>query len=107
MRTQPSLSSIGSFRGPLKTAYQQHYPGVLLVVELAVVLLVVPLVVALVVPPEVVALTNDKACSDVSGATYLITYLIESTVFTSTTLLPFLIVTFPWPLANDPPLTLI
>jgi len=76
---------------------------VLPVVELAVVALVVPLV----VPVVVVLLSNANACSEVSGATYLITYLIESTVFTSTTLLPFLIFTFPWPLANDPPLTLI
>ena len=69
------------------------------VVELGVVALVVGLV--------VVALINFASCSEVNGATYLITYLIESTVFTSTTLLPFLIMTFAWPLANDPPLTLI
>ena len=37
----------------------------------------------------------------------MIAYRVESTVFTSTTLLPFLIVTFDWPLENDPPATLI
>ena len=74
---------------------------------LVVGLAVVPLVVPLVVPVVVVRLINDNACSEVNEATYLIEYLMESTVFTSTTLLPFLIVTFAWPLANDPPLTLI
>jgi hypothetical protein len=42
-----------------------------------------------VVPPVVV-----DAGPWVSGATYLTTYRVESTVFTSATLLPLLIVTF-------------
>ena len=64
-------------------------------------------VVSLVVPLAVVVLINDDACSAVNGVTYLITYLIESTVFTSTTLLPIPTVAFCCPLANDPPLTAI
>ena len=52
----------------------------------------------------VAPLVGDDAVSAVMN---LITYLVESTVFTSVTLLPFPIVTFDWPLENDPPATLI
>ena len=68
----------------------------------------VPLVVVpLVVVPLVVVPVDDDACDAVRAMANLIAYLIESTVFTSTTLLPFLIVTVDWPLENDPPATLI
>jgi len=43
----------------------------------------------------------------VSAVTNLITYLVESAVFSSVTRLPFPIATFDWPLWNDPPATLI
>jgi hypothetical protein len=70
-------------------------------------LLVVVLPVAglpVVAPPVVVLPVVGTAVRAVMN---LIAYLVESTVFTSTTLLPFAIATFDWPLENDPPATLI
>src|SRR5450759_4418088 len=101
MRNQPSIRSIGNFRNSLKTARSLH--------QVVVPPVVVPPVVVppVVVPPVVVPPVVDVICSAVRAVMNLIAYRVESTVFTSTTLLPFLIVTFDWPLENDPPATLI